>query len=61
LTNFLQADNLKSSGSDAVLSTSLYAIVGAISLERGGDAANRVAQDKILTPLGFTFSSQSSI
>ncbi|KAF2651273.1 hypothetical protein K491DRAFT_696597 [Lophiostoma macrostomum CBS 122681] len=56
-----RADNLKGSGFDAVLSTSLYAIVGAIALERGGEVANSVAQDKILSPLGFTFSSQSSI
>lgn len=49
------------SGSDAVLSTSLYAIVGAIALERGGEVANRVAQEKILAPLGFTFASHSSI
>jgi large subunit ribosomal protein L15 len=51
-----QADNLQSSGQDAVLVTSLYAIVGAIALERGGEIANKVTQDKILAPLGFNFS-----
>jgi large subunit ribosomal protein L15 len=35
--------------------TSLYAVVGAVALERGGEVANKVVQDKILTPLGFTF------
>jgi large subunit ribosomal protein L15 len=38
--------------------TSLYAIVGAVALERGGDVANKVVQDKILAPLGFTFSTE---
>jgi len=38
--------------------TSLYAIVGAVALERGGEVANKVVQDKILEPLGFTFSSE---
>jgi large subunit ribosomal protein L15 len=47
---------LEGSGLDAVLTTSLYAIVGAIALERGGEVANKVTQDKILAPLGFTFS-----
>ncbi|KAF2467881.1 uncharacterized protein BDR25DRAFT_344633 [Lindgomyces ingoldianus] len=50
-----RADNLQGSGIDAVLSTSLYAIVGAVALERGGDLANKIAQDKILSPLGFLF------
>jgi large subunit ribosomal protein L15 len=40
---------------EAVLMTSLYAIVGAIALERGGEEANKVVQNKILTPLGFAF------
>jgi dsRNA-specific ribonuclease len=53
-----QADNLHGSGLDAVLSTTLYAIVGAIALERGGEVANKITQDKILKPLGFSFSSE---
>ena len=52
-----QADNLQGSGIEAVLSTSLYAIVGAVALERGGEVANKLAQDKILAPLGFVFES----
>lgn len=44
---------------ETVLMTSLYAVIGAVALERGGEAANKVVQDKILAPLGFTFSSDS--
>jgi large subunit ribosomal protein L15 len=54
-----QADNLQGSGIESVLMTSLYAIVGAVALERGGAVANKVVQDKILAPLGFTFSSDA--
>lgn len=51
-----RADNLQGSGIESVLMTSLYAIVGAVALERGGEVANKLVQDKILAPLGFTFS-----
>lgn len=44
---------------ESVLMTSLYAIIGAVALERGGEVANKVVQDKILAPLGFTFSTES--
>ncbi|EUC40543.1 hypothetical protein COCMIDRAFT_30530 [Bipolaris oryzae ATCC 44560] len=54
-----RADNLQGSGLESVLMTSLYAIVGAVALEKGGEAANKVVQDKILTPLGFSFSPDS--
>lgn len=50
-----RADNLQGSGVESVLMTSLYAIVGAVAMERGGDEANKLVQNKILTPLGFTF------
>lgn len=53
-----RADNLQGSGIESVLMTSLYAIVGAIALERGGEVANKVVQDKILAPLGFTFTAE---
>ncbi|KAH3905479.1 hypothetical protein HBH56_218300 [Parastagonospora nodorum] len=53
-----RADNLQGSGIESVLMTSLYAIVGAIALERGGEAANKVVQEKILAPLGFDFSAE---
>lgn len=57
--NHFQADNLQGSGFETVLMTSLYAIVGAVALERGGEVANKVVQDKILAPLGFSFSPDS--
>lgn len=50
-----RADNLQGSGHESVLMTSMYAIVGAVAMERGGEEANKVVQNKILTPLGFTF------
>ncbi|KAL5117389.1 hypothetical protein ACEQ8H_004705 [Pleosporales sp. CAS-2024a] len=50
-----KADNLQGSGIESVVMTSLYAIVGALALEQGGEVANKVVQDKILTPLGFVF------
>ncbi len=58
LTFIPQANNLQASGLESVLQTSLYAIVGAVALECGGEKANQVAQEKILTPLGFSFSTQ---
>jgi large subunit ribosomal protein L15 len=58
-TNKLQADNLQGSGLDTVLMTSLYAIVGAVALEHGGEVANKVVQEKILAPLGFSFATDS--
>jgi large subunit ribosomal protein L15 len=49
----MQTDNLHGSGIEAVLTTSLYAIVGAVALERGGHVAEQVVKEKILTPLGL--------
>jgi large subunit ribosomal protein L15 len=54
-----RADNLQGSGLDTVLMTSLYAIVGAVALEHGGEVANKVVQEKILAPLGFSFATDS--
>lgn len=54
-----RADNLEASGIESVLMTSLYAIVGAVALERGGEVANKVVQNAILEPLGFTFSAET--
>jgi len=48
-----KTDNLHGSGVEAVLTTSLYAVVGAVALEKGGDVADRVVREKILTPLGL--------
>ncbi|KAF2492113.1 hypothetical protein BU16DRAFT_529481 [Lophium mytilinum] len=48
-----KTDNLHGSGVEVVLTTSLYAIVGAVALEKGGHIAERVVREKILTPLGL--------
>ncbi|TVY34803.1 hypothetical protein LSUB1_G005662 [Lachnellula subtilissima] len=45
---------LDHSGIDVILTTCLYAIIGAISLHRGGAVANEVAREKILKPLGVS-------
>ncbi|KAJ5688928.1 hypothetical protein N7462_003320 [Penicillium macrosclerotiorum] len=46
-------DDLKTSGLELVLSHTMYAVIGAISLQKGGDVANKVAQERILEPLGL--------
>ncbi|KAL2824040.1 ribonuclease-III-like-domain-containing protein [Aspergillus cavernicola] len=46
-------DNLATSGVDLILAHTLYALIGAISLEKGGQVANKVARERILAPLGF--------
>ncbi|KAI4241396.1 MAG: hypothetical protein L6R40_004572 [Gallowayella cf. fulva] len=48
-----QPNNFQRSGVDVVLTQALYAIVGAISLQKGGEVANRVARERILGPLGL--------
>ncbi|KAI9829682.1 MAG: hypothetical protein M1819_006053 [Sarea resinae] len=45
-------DNLKGSGIETVLAQSIYAIVGAVALQKGGEVANRVVRERILMPLG---------
>ncbi|KAI9930090.1 hypothetical protein ASPWEDRAFT_125901 [Aspergillus wentii DTO 134E9] len=45
-------NNLEASGIDLVLAHTMYAVVGAISLEKGGHIANKIAQERILAPLG---------
>ncbi|KAI9846225.1 MAG: hypothetical protein M1838_001362 [Thelocarpon superellum] len=47
-------DNLLGSGEESVLTEALFAIVGAIALQKGGNEAAQVARDKILAPLGVT-------
>jgi len=36
-----------------VYAQALYAIVGALALEQGGQVANRVARERILQPIGL--------
>ncbi|KAB8076450.1 ribonuclease-III-like-domain-containing protein [Aspergillus leporis] len=45
--------NLASSGIELVLAHTMYAVVGAVSLEKGGHIANKVTRERILAPLGF--------
>ncbi|KAL8754081.1 MAG: hypothetical protein Q9199_004579 [Rusavskia elegans] len=45
--------NFEGSGIDVILTQALYAIVGAISLQKGGEVANRIARERILAPLGL--------
>ncbi|KAL2809760.1 ribonuclease-III-like-domain-containing protein [Aspergillus granulosus] len=45
--------NLQTSGLALVLAHTMYALVGAISLEKGNKVANQVARERILAPLGF--------
>ncbi|TID22702.1 gb [Venturia nashicola] len=49
------AQNLGASGIDVIAAQALYAIVGAVSLERGGAQANQLVKERILTPLGVVF------
>ncbi|QDS68778.1 hypothetical protein FKW77_005542 [Venturia effusa] len=51
------ADNLAASGFELILAQALYAIVGAVSLERGGAQANQLVKEKILAPLGVVMQS----
>ncbi|CAG8920284.1 unnamed protein product [Penicillium salamii] len=46
-------DDLRASGIDLVLSHTLYAIIGALSLEQGSVVAAKFARERILTPLGL--------
>jgi large subunit ribosomal protein L15 len=48
-----QPDNLPGSGLEVVLAHTLYAIVGAIAMEKGGLVANEVVRERILSPLGL--------
>ncbi|QSZ33992.1 hypothetical protein DSL72_005572 [Monilinia vaccinii-corymbosi] len=47
-------DNLEKSGIELVMATSLYAIIGAIALQKGGEVAARVARKRVLGPLGIS-------
>ncbi|RKF55100.1 putative rnase iii domain protein [Erysiphe neolycopersici] len=46
-------NDLDASGIETVLVTSLYAIVGAVALEKGGEAASVIAKNNILKPMGI--------
>lgn len=48
-----KTDRLESSGADVVLAQTVYAIVGAVALQRGGDVAVKFAKERVLAPLGL--------
>jgi large subunit ribosomal protein L15 len=48
-----KADNLSGSGIELVMAQAMYAIVGAVSLERGGVVADRIVKERILRQLGL--------
>lgn len=45
--------NFKGSGLPKVSSQVLFAIVGAVALQKGGVVANNVVRERILLPLGL--------
>jgi len=48
----MQPTQLAESGIDVVLAHAMFAVVGAVAMERGGLVANNVVRDRILKPLG---------
>ncbi|POS83569.1 hypothetical protein EPUL_003260 [Erysiphe pulchra] len=46
-------NDLDASGIETVLVTSLYAIVGAVALEKGGEVSSDIAKNNILKPMGI--------
>lgn len=48
-----QSGRMGSSGQDVVLAQTVYAVVGAVALRKGGDVAGRVARERVLGPLGL--------
>lgn len=48
-----KTDRLESSGVDVVLAQTIYAIVGAVALQKGGDVATKLTKERILAPLGL--------
>ena len=49
----LQPESPAASGADMVHAQAIFAIIGAISLEKGSAVANQVSRDRILGPLGL--------
>lgn len=41
-------DNLKGSGLESVLATSIFAIIGAVSLQHGAEAASKIARERVI-------------
>lgn len=49
----IQTRNLAGSGIDVVLAHTVYAIVGAITLQNGAEVGNRIVKERVLNPLGL--------
>lgn len=50
---YIQPNNLAASGVELVLAHTMYAVIGAIAMEQGGQVANQVARERILNPIGL--------
>lgn len=48
-----KSDNLEGSGVNTVLAHTIYSIIGALAMQRGGEVAARTARERILQPLGL--------
>jgi large subunit ribosomal protein L15 len=48
-----KVDNLKGSGEETVLAHTMYSIIGALALQKGGEIAARTARERILRPMGL--------
>lgn len=46
--------DIEKSGVELVLAEALYAVIGAIALQRGAAEAKKVARERILGPLGLS-------
>ena len=47
-----KSDNLESSGVDVVLAHTIFSIIGALALQRGGEVAAETVRERVLAPLG---------
>lgn len=48
-----KSDNLEGSGVNTVLAHTIYSIVGAVAMQKGGELAARTARERVLQPLGL--------
>ena len=48
-----KSDNLQGSGVDTVLAHTMFSIIGALALQRGGEVAARTVRERMLQPLGL--------
>ena len=53
MLTIFQTKNLAGSGIEVVLAHTMYAIVGAITLQNGGEVGNRIVKERVLNPLGL--------